>query len=79
MSVPRAGSRSQRFFTFLSPSLPRASSVEMGIRGDFEKGNSYTLKLLGLLTIRCFYVVQKQKGVADAMIKAASTVVSGVT
>jgi hypothetical protein len=23
------------------------------------------------LTVRCFYVVQKQKGVADAMIKAA--------
>src|SRR5262245_56084646 len=45
MAVPRAGSRSQRFFTFLSPSLPRASSVGAGRRGDFEKGNSYTLKL----------------------------------
>src|SRR5215468_1967950 len=45
MSVPRAGSRSQRVFTFLSPSLPRASSVGMGRRGNFEKGNSYTLKL----------------------------------
>src|SRR6476661_3100638 len=55
MSVPRAGSRSQRVFTFLSPSLPRASSVGMGRRGDFEKGNSYTLKLaqtgLGCLSI----------------------------
>jgi hypothetical protein len=29
-----------RFFTFLSPSLPHASSVGMGRRGDFEKGNS---------------------------------------
>jgi hypothetical protein len=28
------------------------------------------LELLGLLAIRCFYVVQKQKRVADAMIKA---------
>jgi hypothetical protein len=45
MSVPRAGSRSQRFFTFLSPSLPRASSGGMGRRRDFEKGNSYTLKV----------------------------------
>src|SRR6476660_259299 len=45
MSVPRAGSRSQRVFTFLSPSLPRASSVGMGRRGDFEKGTSYTLKI----------------------------------
>jgi transposase len=45
MSVPRADSRSQRFFTFLSPSLPRASSVGMGRRRNFEKGNSYTLEL----------------------------------
>src|SRR5215813_9386817 len=45
MAVPRADSRSQRFFTFLSPSLPRASSVGAGRRGDFEKGNPYTLEL----------------------------------
>jgi len=45
MAVPRASSRSQRFFTFLSPSLPPTSSVGSGRRGDFEKGNSYTLNL----------------------------------
>jgi hypothetical protein len=26
------------------------------------------------LTVRCFYVVQKQKGVADAMIKAGEVI-----
>jgi uncharacterized protein (DUF433 family) len=28
------------------------------------------LEFIAILTVRCFYVVQKQKGVADAMIKA---------
>jgi hypothetical protein len=28
------------------------------------------------LTVRCFYVVQKQKGVADAMIKADSNLLN---
>jgi hypothetical protein len=31
---------------------------------------AYVLELLALLSVRCFYVVQKQKGVADAMIEA---------
>ena len=33
------------FFPLLSPSLPSASPVRAGRREDFEKGNSYTLKL----------------------------------
>jgi hypothetical protein len=33
----------------------------------------YAIELLELLTVRCFYVVQKQKGVADAMIEAHCT------
>ena len=32
------------------------------------------LDLLALLIVRCFCVVQKQKGVADAMIEASSSV-----
>jgi hypothetical protein len=36
------------------------------------------LKLIALLTVRCFYVVQKQKGVADAMIKAHEGVERGI-
>ena len=31
------------------------------------------IELIGLLTTRCFCVVQKQKGVADAMIEAEIT------
>jgi hypothetical protein len=31
---------------------------------------SEAIELIGLLTTRCFCVVQKQKGVADAMIEA---------
>ena len=29
------------------------------------------LEFIAVFTARCFYVVQKQKGVADAMIKAS--------
>ena len=31
---------------------------------------AYSLEILALLTVRCFCIVQKQKGVADAVIKA---------
>ena len=36
------------------------------LEGEWSKA----LNSLLFLTVRCFYVVQKQKGVADAMIKA---------
>jgi hypothetical protein len=40
---------------------------------------AYVLELLALLSVRCFYVVQKQKGVADAMIEALAGTGSGVS
>ena len=38
------------------------------LEGEWSKA----LNSLLFLTVRCFYVVQEQKGVADAMIKANS-------
>jgi hypothetical protein len=46
-----------------------ASHIEAAVGGIM----AYVFALLALLTVRCLCVVQKPKGVADAMIKARWT------
>ena len=38
-----------------------------------------SLEILALVTVRCFCIVQKQKGVADAMIEARECMPEGMT